>query len=85
MCSHTSISVAVQERVQIENGALTIANLSVADAGMFQCVAENKHGLVQSSAELRVTGEPRAAPAALLEALASTKVEKLRVHVTLHV
>ncbi|ELK15188.1 Contactin-3 [Pteropus alecto] len=52
-------ALALEERVQIENGALTIANLSVADAGMFQCVAENKHGLVQSSAELRVTEPTR--------------------------
>lgn len=73
------MSVAVQERIQVENGALTIVNLSVADAGMFQCVAENKHGLVQSSAELRVTGEPRGA------ACRFAKVEMLRAHVTLHV
>uniref|UniRef100_A0A8C0E6E7 Contactin 3 n=1 Tax=Balaenoptera musculus TaxID=9771 RepID=A0A8C0E6E7_BALMU len=39
---------------QIENGALTISNLNVTDSGMFQCIAENKHGLVYSSAELKV-------------------------------
>lgn len=61
----------------MENGALTIANLSVADAGMFQCVAENKHGLVRASAELRVTGEPRARR--LAENLVSPTVEILRV------
>ncbi|XP_016013602.2 contactin-3 isoform X3 [Rousettus aegyptiacus] len=48
-------ALALEDRIQVENGALTIANLSVADAGMFQCVAENKHGLVRASAELRVT------------------------------
>ncbi|XP_016057938.1 PREDICTED: contactin-3 [Miniopterus natalensis] len=47
-------ALALEERVQLENGALTIANLSVGDSGMFQCVAENKHGLAYSSAELRV-------------------------------
>lgn len=67
----------------MENGALTIANLSVADAGMFQCVAENKHGLVRASAELRVTGEPRTRR--LAESLVSPTVEILRVPVTLHV
>ncbi|KAK1332604.1 hypothetical protein QTO34_007287 [Cnephaeus nilssonii] len=48
------VFVSEQERIQLENGALSIVNLSVADAGMFQCVAENKHGLAYSSAELRV-------------------------------
>ncbi|XP_023599465.1 contactin-6, partial [Myotis lucifugus] len=47
-------ALALEERIQLENGALSIVNLSVADAGMFQCVAENKHGLAYSSAELRV-------------------------------
>ncbi|XP_070247561.1 contactin-3 isoform X2 [Myotis yumanensis] len=47
-------ALVLEERIQLENGALSIVNLSVADAGMFQCVAENKHGLAYSSAELRV-------------------------------
>ncbi|XP_006890703.1 PREDICTED: contactin-3 [Elephantulus edwardii] len=47
-------SLELEERIQIENGALTISDLNVTDSGMFQCVAENKHGLVYSSAELRV-------------------------------
>lgn len=36
---------------------LTISNLNVTDSGMFQCIAENKHGLVYSSAELKVMGK----------------------------
>ncbi|KAI4030519.1 contactin 3 [Homo sapiens] len=47
-------ALVLEERTQIENGALTISNLSVTDSGMFQCIAENKHGLVYSSAELKV-------------------------------
>ncbi|TRY69792.1 hypothetical protein DNTS_000582 [Danionella cerebrum] len=41
-------------RVQIENGALSISSLNLADGGMYQCVAENKHGIIYSSAELMV-------------------------------
>ncbi|XP_058419632.1 contactin-3 isoform X2 [Diceros bicornis minor] len=47
-------ALVLEERIQIENGALTISNLNVTDSGMFQCVAENKHGVVYSSAELKV-------------------------------
>lgn len=46
-----------QGRVQIENGALSIAALNLSDAGMYQCVAENKHGIIYSSAELMVLGK----------------------------
>lgn len=39
------------------NGArLRIGNLALEDSGMYQCVAENKHGTVYSTAELRVQG-----------------------------
>uniref|UniRef100_A0A8C1CT42 Contactin 3b n=1 Tax=Cyprinus carpio carpio TaxID=630221 RepID=A0A8C1CT42_CYPCA len=41
-------------RVQIENGALSISSLNLSDGGMYQCVAENKHGIIYSSAELMV-------------------------------
>ncbi|NWV48611.1 CNTN4 protein, partial [Daphoenositta chrysoptera] len=43
-----------QGRVQLEQGSLTIANVSLADAGMYQCVAENRHGAIVTSAELSV-------------------------------
>ncbi|KAM6981136.1 contactin-3 [Aplochiton taeniatus] len=45
-------------RIQIENGALSIAALNLSDAGMYQCVAENKHGIIYSSAELMVLASP---------------------------
>ncbi|PWA23380.1 hypothetical protein CCH79_00016465 [Gambusia affinis] len=43
-----------EARVQIENGALSITALNLSDSGMYQCVAENKHGSIYSSAQLMV-------------------------------
>ncbi|KAA0712791.1 Contactin-3 Brain-derived immunoglobulin superfamily protein 1 [Triplophysa tibetana] len=45
-------------RAQIENGALAISSLNLSDGGMYQCVAENKHGIIYSSAELLVLASP---------------------------
>lgn len=53
MCS----SFLSQERIQIEQGILNITVVNLSDAGMYQCVAENKHGVIFSSAELSVIGE----------------------------
>uniref|UniRef100_A0A4W3HD66 Contactin-3 n=1 Tax=Callorhinchus milii TaxID=7868 RepID=A0A4W3HD66_CALMI len=44
----------IEERIRIENGALMISAVGVSDAGMYQCLAENKHGVIYTSAELRV-------------------------------
>uniref|UniRef100_A0A672IRB5 Contactin 3a, tandem duplicate 1 n=1 Tax=Salarias fasciatus TaxID=181472 RepID=A0A672IRB5_SALFA len=38
----------------VNNGLLTISSLNLADVGMYQCVAENKHGRIFTNAELRV-------------------------------
>ncbi|NXV70913.1 CNTN3 protein, partial [Atlantisia rogersi] len=46
--------LTVEGRIQIENGVLTISNLNLTDSGRYQCIAENKHGVIHSSAELRV-------------------------------
>nr|XP_013814045.1 PREDICTED: contactin-3 [Apteryx mantelli mantelli] len=46
--------LSIEGRIQIENGALTISNLNLTDSGIYQCIAENKHGVIYSSAELRV-------------------------------
>uniref|UniRef100_A0A8C5UB68 Contactin 4 n=1 Tax=Malurus cyaneus samueli TaxID=2593467 RepID=A0A8C5UB68_9PASS len=43
-----------QGRLQLEQGSLTIPNVSLSDAGMYQCVAENRHGVIFTSAELSV-------------------------------
>ncbi|XP_061901757.1 contactin-3 isoform X1 [Entelurus aequoreus] len=46
--------VMPEGRIQIENGALSITALNLSDSGMYQCVAENKHGIIYSSAQLTV-------------------------------
>ncbi|XP_019743633.1 contactin-4 isoform X2 [Hippocampus comes] len=43
-----------EDRIQVNNGVLTISSLNLADIGTYQCVAENKHGRVFTNAELRV-------------------------------
>ncbi|KAM9752126.1 contactin-4 isoform 1-T1 [Menidia menidia] len=43
-----------QDRVQVNNGVMTISSLNLADIGMYQCMAENKHGRIFTNAELRV-------------------------------
>ncbi|XP_076019518.1 contactin-4 [Genypterus blacodes] len=48
----------LEYRVQANNGVLTISSLKLADIGMYQCVAENKHGKVFTNAELRVIAIP---------------------------
>ncbi|XP_014802090.1 PREDICTED: contactin-6 [Calidris pugnax] len=47
-------ALASEERIQIENGTLIIRMLHMSDSGLYQCVAENKHGTIYASAELRV-------------------------------
>ncbi|GCC24445.1 hypothetical protein chiPu_0002846 [Chiloscyllium punctatum] len=44
----------IEERIQVENGMLSIRAVNLSDSGMYQCVAENKHGVIYVSAELRV-------------------------------
>lgn len=39
------------------NGVLMIHSVNVSDAGMYQCLAENKYGTIYASAELKVLGE----------------------------
>lgn len=45
-----------QDRVEVNGVRLKISNLALEDSGMYQCVAENKHGTIYSTAELRVQG-----------------------------
>ncbi|XP_035517560.1 contactin-2 [Morone saxatilis] len=42
------------DRVEVNGVRLKISNLALEDSGMYQCVAENKHGTIYSTAELRV-------------------------------
>ncbi|XP_069721712.1 contactin-6 isoform X5 [Phaenicophaeus curvirostris] len=46
--------LASEERIQIENGTLTIPMLNMSDSGIYQCVAENKYDTIYANAELRV-------------------------------
>ncbi|XP_067322630.1 contactin-5 isoform X2 [Anolis sagrei] len=43
-----------ESRIEMVNGVLMIHSVNQSDAGMYQCVAENKHGAVYTSAELRI-------------------------------
>ncbi|XP_005989277.1 contactin-2 [Latimeria chalumnae] len=43
-----------QDRVHVNNGELRISKLTLDDSGMFQCIAENKHGTTYATAELKV-------------------------------
>ncbi|KAK6473999.1 contactin-3-like [Huso huso] len=47
-------ALVLEDRIRIENGVLSITALNLSDSGMYQCVAENKHGVIYSGAELRV-------------------------------
>uniref|UniRef100_A0A8C4Z5H5 Contactin-4-like n=1 Tax=Gadus morhua TaxID=8049 RepID=A0A8C4Z5H5_GADMO len=46
--------MAPGERIHIEDGRLGIASVSLTDSGMYQCLAENEHGAIYASAELKV-------------------------------
>lgn len=39
---------------------MSFGGLTFADSGMYQCVAENRHGVLHANAELRVFGESKA-------------------------
>jgi len=39
------------------NGILMIHSVNLSDAGMYQCLAENKYGTIYASAELKILGE----------------------------
>uniref|UniRef100_A0A3P9CV46 Contactin-3 n=1 Tax=Maylandia zebra TaxID=106582 RepID=A0A3P9CV46_9CICH len=44
----------VNYRIHVEDGVLSVSALTLSDAGMYQCVAENKHGVIYLAAELMV-------------------------------
>uniref|UniRef100_A0A8C3AK84 Contactin 3b n=1 Tax=Cyclopterus lumpus TaxID=8103 RepID=A0A8C3AK84_CYCLU len=54
--------VTPEGRIQIENGALSIAVVNLSDSGVYQCVAENKHGIIYSGAQLMVLGKIASLP-----------------------
>ncbi|KAM9171705.1 contactin-1 [Pangshura tecta] len=44
--------------VSFRRGELRIQSLTVEDAGMYQCIAENAHGIIYANAELKVVASP---------------------------
>ncbi|XP_011475246.1 contactin-3 [Oryzias latipes] len=46
------------DRTDVEDGVLSVSMLTLTDAGMYQCVAENKHGVIYFAAELMVLASP---------------------------
>ena len=46
----------LQSRVDTANGVLAIHSVNQSDAGMYQCLAENKYGAIYASAELKILG-----------------------------
>ncbi|NP_001398654.1 contactin-4 isoform 5 precursor [Mus musculus] len=63
-----------RDRIQIEQGTLNITIVNLSDAGMYQCVAENKHGVIFSSAELSVIAESPDFSRTLLKRVTLVKV-----------
>ena len=43
--------------MEVLAGDLRFSKLNLEDSGMYQCVAENKHGTIYASAELAVQGK----------------------------
>lgn len=51
------IHLSAQSRIEVNGGDLRILKLTMEDSGMYQCVADNKHGTIYASAELYVQGK----------------------------
>lgn len=58
MCSLSisNIFIPLQSKVEMVNGVLMIHSVNQSDAGMYQCLAENKYGAIYASAELKILG-----------------------------
>uniref|UniRef100_A0A3B5L6D8 Contactin 3a, tandem duplicate 2 n=1 Tax=Xiphophorus couchianus TaxID=32473 RepID=A0A3B5L6D8_9TELE len=60
-------------QIHVEDGVLTVSPLTLSDAGMYQCVAENKHGIIYFAAELMVLASPPDFTGNVLRALLKAK------------
>lgn len=56
VCSLSNIFIPLQSKVEMVNGVLMIHSVNQSDAGMYQCLAENKYGAIYASAELKILG-----------------------------
>lgn len=43
--------------LQLDRKEMKFSSLTFEDSGMYQCIAQNHHGLIYANAELRVFGE----------------------------
>uniref|UniRef100_G3NVE9 Contactin 3a, tandem duplicate 2 n=1 Tax=Gasterosteus aculeatus aculeatus TaxID=481459 RepID=G3NVE9_GASAC len=62
-----------EDRIRVEDGVLSVSALTLSDAGMYQCVAENKHGVIYFAAELMVLASPPDFTGNVLRALLKAK------------
>uniref|UniRef100_A0A8C9YY94 Contactin 3a, tandem duplicate 2 n=1 Tax=Sander lucioperca TaxID=283035 RepID=A0A8C9YY94_SANLU len=62
-----------EDRIHVEDGVLSVSELTLSDAGMYQCVAENKHGAIYFAAELMVLASPPDFTGNVLRALLKAK------------
>uniref|UniRef100_A0A8C7TP85 Contactin 4 n=1 Tax=Oncorhynchus mykiss TaxID=8022 RepID=A0A8C7TP85_ONCMY len=46
--------LVLEDRILLEGGRLAISRINLLDSGMYQCLAENEHGAIYASAELKV-------------------------------
>uniref|UniRef100_A0A3Q2Z2Y9 Contactin-3-like n=1 Tax=Hippocampus comes TaxID=109280 RepID=A0A3Q2Z2Y9_HIPCM len=63
-----------QDRILVKDGALSVSVLTLSDAGMYQCVAENEHSIIYFAAELMVLASPPDFTGTVLRALLKAKV-----------
>uniref|UniRef100_A0AAQ4RGN9 Contactin 3a, tandem duplicate 2 n=1 Tax=Gasterosteus aculeatus aculeatus TaxID=481459 RepID=A0AAQ4RGN9_GASAC len=61
------------QQIRVEDGVLSVSALTLSDAGMYQCVAENKHGVIYFAAELMVLASPPDFTGNVLRALLKAK------------
>ncbi|XP_076362349.1 contactin isoform X1 [Tachypleus tridentatus] len=73
---HNELRIDFKERPSItvgsQPGILRIHNISLADAGIYHCLAKTSVGQIMSPTELLVTGPPGAPGAVLVEGLTAT-------------
>uniref|UniRef100_A0A674CSI5 Contactin-4-like n=1 Tax=Salmo trutta TaxID=8032 RepID=A0A674CSI5_SALTR len=46
--------LVLEDRILVEGGRLAVSKINLLDSGMYQCLAENEHGAIYASAELKV-------------------------------